>query len=405
MASNLKLLAAALATAGLLAACGGGGGADTTPKAKVSSVKVVGDSLSDSGTFGFKFTVQGAAPTGANSFQVWTERVADQFGQTLCAHYSTTAAPKADCNNYAVGGAVINPASVTVTSPELAAFQPMSILQQIKDASAAGLSANDLVLVDGGANDTAALILSAAAQSQLPPATTGPFFNLIGTLVDQATQGALLQKAGGDSKTFIALAGSAYMTALAQKLATAVQTGMLDKGVTHVAVLNLPKLTLTPRIKTMLAGIQQQTAAGAAALGADAATAAAAGQKAAAAQGALIDAWVQAFNTQLNTNLGADARVAIIDFYTGLEGQVAAPEQYGYTNVTTPACPSTGVDATTHLPSYTLQTCTTAQLLAKNPAANWWDGYSFADDQHPTPYGHMQMSQLAARALAKAGWL
>ena len=60
-----------MATVGLLAACGGGGGADTTPKAKVTSVKVMGDSLSDSGTFGFKFTVQGSAPTGAGSTMIW----------------------------------------------------------------------------------------------------------------------------------------------------------------------------------------------------------------------------------------------------------------------------------------------------------------------------------------------
>ena len=89
MANKLKLLAAALATSGLLVACGGGGGADTTPKASVTSVKVVGDSLSDSGTFGFKFTVQNpAARTGTGSTQVWTEYVAGSYGSTLCAHYS-----------------------------------------------------------------------------------------------------------------------------------------------------------------------------------------------------------------------------------------------------------------------------------------------------------------------------
>ena len=41
-----------------LTACGGGG-ADTTPRAPISSLKVMGDSLADVGTFGFKFTVQG----------------------------------------------------------------------------------------------------------------------------------------------------------------------------------------------------------------------------------------------------------------------------------------------------------------------------------------------------------
>ena len=50
-----------LATACLLAACGGGG-SDTAPAARVTAVKVAGDSLADSGTFGYKFTVQGSAP-------------------------------------------------------------------------------------------------------------------------------------------------------------------------------------------------------------------------------------------------------------------------------------------------------------------------------------------------------
>ena len=58
-----KALWVSLAAAALLAGCGGGG-ADTTPLAPIRGVKVVGDSLADSGTFGYKFTVQGTAPTG-----------------------------------------------------------------------------------------------------------------------------------------------------------------------------------------------------------------------------------------------------------------------------------------------------------------------------------------------------
>lgn len=57
-----KTALSVLATACLLAACGGGG-SDTAPAAPVTSVKVAGDSLADSGTFGYKFTVQGTAAT------------------------------------------------------------------------------------------------------------------------------------------------------------------------------------------------------------------------------------------------------------------------------------------------------------------------------------------------------
>jgi outer membrane lipase/esterase len=31
--------------------------------------------------------------------------------------------------------------------------------------------------------------------------------------------------------------------------------------------------------------------------------------------------------------------------------------------------------------------------------------YQFADDVHPTPYGHQLLAQFAASELAKAGWL
>ena len=64
--------AALAAAAAVLTACGGGG-SDTTPAAPVTSVKVFGDSLADSGTFGMKFTVQGTAATGAGSTPIWPE--------------------------------------------------------------------------------------------------------------------------------------------------------------------------------------------------------------------------------------------------------------------------------------------------------------------------------------------
>ncbi|WP_027016927.1 SGNH/GDSL hydrolase family protein [Comamonas composti] len=401
MANSLRILAAALATAGLLAACGGGDGSDTTPRASITSVKVVGDSLSDSGTFGFKFTVQASASTGAASFQVWTERVAGLYGQTLCAHYSAADLPSianpainASCTNYAVGGAVINSANAALLQT------PMSIRKQLQDAAAAGFSATDLLVVDGGSNDMSDLI-TASLDTTNPLALPG----LAATLLDSATLAALQTQAGTDTLKFGALVGAAYMQALAKQFAASITENALAKGATHVAVLNIPALTLTPRIKAVQAGVKLQVAAAATAAGADAASAAAQGEAMAAQLAVLIDTWVQAYNSQLASSFAGDARVAIIDFYTELKNQVSDPVQYGYTNVTDPACPASGTDPTTHLPVYSLPLCTTAALLGKDATANWWDGYSFSDDLHPTPYGHTQMSQLASRALARAGWL
>ena len=55
MVFQRKALWVSLAAASLLVACGGGG-ADTSPVAPIKTVKVMGDSIADSGTFGFKFT-------------------------------------------------------------------------------------------------------------------------------------------------------------------------------------------------------------------------------------------------------------------------------------------------------------------------------------------------------------
>ena len=112
--ANFKFLAAASMAAALLVACGGGGDGDQSPKVKITSVKVIGDSISDSGTFAQvlgnrTFSVQGSTQ------QIWTEKVAAAFGVTgLCNVYQftgTTFVPNAvqtGCTSYGVGGGRIN---------------------------------------------------------------------------------------------------------------------------------------------------------------------------------------------------------------------------------------------------------------------------------------------------------
>jgi hypothetical protein len=210
---------------------------DTTPKAKVTSVKVMGDSLSDSGTFGFKFTVQGSAPTGAGSTMIWPERIADQFSQSLCAHFRagdenlTTYQEVATCTNYAVGGGRVNPLDAPTS--------PKSVLVQIQAASKAGFSADDLVVIDGGANDAAdvigALIAAAKGNSQ-------PLNAMVAWLDSKAagTSTALMTQAGGDASKFAGLAAGAYLQTLAKTLAGSIAQNVVAKGATRVAVLNVP---------------------------------------------------------------------------------------------------------------------------------------------------------------------
>ncbi|MDD2712942.1 MAG: SGNH/GDSL hydrolase family protein [Simplicispira sp.] len=370
---------AALAVAALLAACGG---SDHSPADQVTSVKVMGDSLADSGTFGYKFTVQGTAGTGAGATPIWADRVAASYNQTLCAHYTSTNGvaftSNAGCTNYAVGGGRINHLSAPTS--------PASITQQIKEAGAAGYSASDLVLMDGGGNDAADLI---GAYLKASGDGGAAYKTLLGSLLDVATVNAAL--AAGPSG--MAQAGGAYMKALAAQFATTIQTHTLAKGATRVAVLNMPDITVTPRFKMVLGAV-----------------AAAQGSAASAQAQALFDGWIQAFNQQLAASLANDGRVVVVDLNDLSKDQAKNPAQYQLGNVTTPVCPATGLGSD-GLPTYTFPTCTAAALSATTPpagaagGANWWTNYAFSDSFHPTPYGHQLMSQRVSRSLTQAGWL
>lgn len=374
------LMAAAIALA--LPGCGGGG-ADTTPRTSISSVKVFGDSLQDSGTFGIKFTVQ---VTGGGAV-LFPERIAALYGKTLCPYYMATSASTFTPNttttdacptrtNYAIGGGVINYTSSTTN--------PLDVTVQLAAAGASGFSSSDLLIIDGGANDAAALI-----GAYLAAATDGgaSYVALISTLLTPAQ----VATAVGGGSTGLQAAGVLYMQALADRFYTSINTNALGKGAEHVVLMNIPAITKTPRFQMVLAAIT-----------------AAQGATASAGAEALFNGWIQAFNTEESTKLGSDSRVAIIDFYSSLLGEVAAPAQFGLTNATTPACPATGVDSS-GLPTYTFATCTDTALSAMSAQhsndPNWWKTYGFSDSFHPTPYGHQLVSQLISRSLAAKGWL
>ena len=386
MIRNLKWTIA-VAFSAALAACGGSDGGDTAPRLAVTSVKVFGDSLQDVGTFGFKFTVQGADSL------IFAERVSQTYGlATGCNFFAfngTTfiANPTAGCKNYAIGGAVINGAGAGLTASD-----PRTVSVQLATAGAGGnFAAGDLLIVDGGGNDASNLV-----GAYLKAATDGgaAYVALLGTQLTPAQVGAAV--AGGQAG--LAAAGKTYMQTLADNFYTQIKTLALDKGAQHVVLLNMPGITNTPRFQMVLDSI-------AAASGGGTAGATARGQSE-----ALFKSWIEGFNAQLATRFAGNSAVLIVDFYTAFNDQISMPAQFGLTNVKTPACPITGVGSD-GLPTYTFPTCTAAALSAQTPpagatgGANWWKTYGFSDSFHPTPYGHQLVAQLISRALAVAGWL
>ena len=394
---HFRLAAAATAVA-ILAACGGGGADQTSQRAGITSIKVMGDSLSDVGVFkgiptnGRIFSVQDSASEPTTD---WTERIAALLGvPQLCNFFKYTGAAAAPfslvpgCTSYAVGGGRIN----NFNPQTGAGASPFSITYQLQVASSAGnYKSTDLLLIDGGGNDAADLVgayLNAAKDGGASYAA------MTGTLIPAGTLAPML----ANGQAGLAQVGGTYMVALADKFYGSIKTNALDKGAERILVLNTPGITNTPRFQMVLGGIAAAYGGGATGAGARAQSE------------ALFKSWVEAFNSRLATLVANDKRIVLVDFYTAFNDQIANPAQYGLTNVTTPACPITGVGSD-GLPSYNFQTCTAANLSAMTPpagatgGANWWQTYAFSDGFHPTPLGYQLLSQLVSKSLATAGWL
>jgi phospholipase/lecithinase/hemolysin len=345
-------------------------------------VKVFGDSLSDSGTFGLKFTVQGTAATGAGSADIWVDLVAKQLQTArLCPYFSSTGstfASRGECTNYAIGGGRVNYAS----NPA----DPRSIPLQLKTAAGihGSYTADDVLLIVGGGNDAADLAGAwlGATTSQGQQA----FATLLDSVLGAGSAASLL--GNGSNPTAAVVAGISYMETLAGNLAAAIQEHAVGKGAAKVVVMNMPDITLTPRFSALLYGISVNPQAGPA--------------QAEAVRKAIVD-WVNAFNNSLANRFAtspASTKVAVLDFNTTFRAQVASPGTYGFTNGTDTACPPTGTDSS-GLPTYTFPTCTATALSGQRPD---WQTYMFSDGFHPTPLAHSKAADLAVQLIRDRGW-
>lgn len=388
-----KWAAVAASCAVVLAGCGGASdGSNTTPKTVAPSVKVFGDSIMDSGTFGYKFTIQSSDP--ANPFLIFPEIVAANFGvNKLCPFFNynssaSTFTPNTACTSFAVAGGRVN--NLTNTSAASNAV-PWSITYQLATGSAT-LATTDLVIIDGGGNDLADL--TGAYLGATTPAGIATYMGMLGTLLPPATVSAII---GSPTPTSLGTAAGAYAQAVGSTLAAAVKTNIVAKGVTKVVVVNSPDITVTPRFLAVLASV-----------------AAAGGTAQRDAVQSAVRAWTAAFNTSLAAGL-AGTGVQIFDLATEGAKITATPAQFGLTNVTVPACPkvANGLDTVTGQASLglaaTVGACNSASMSANIPvgetSANWWKSYAYSDNFHPTPALHQLIGQAINLQLAKAGWL
>jgi outer membrane lipase/esterase len=377
---HFKLLATALGTAILLAACGGGGDGNQASAVKFTSMVSFGDSLSDVGTYkvgtvlalgGGTYSVNGiGGALGANPTPTknWTELVAAQLGQTApcpaqtgldgdaAQGFSVAVVNHAGCLNYAQGGSrVTNPygpgnkalGGANAVLGQLTVPIVTQISNHLATTVSGSFSGTELVTMAAGAND---VFINLATIS---PTVTA----LVGGGMDVSTA----------TNTAATAAVTAMGTAGAQ-LAGYIKAQIVGKGAKYVVVVNVPDVSKTPFAYGQDAGTQ-----------------------------ALINQMVTTFNTQLQTGLAGTAGVRIVDAYSDNRNQAANPASYSLTNVTTPACNLTSPTPNALGSSLV---CNTSNVIAGDTSH-----YLFADSVHPTPYGYKLFAQLVTKELVLAGWL
>jgi outer membrane lipase/esterase len=352
---------AALLVAGL-AGCGG------SPTA--NKVYVVGDSLNDVGVFDTRFTVKSIDTS--NPYRVWTEHVASGVEADYpCAAYAGLQgfAAKSGCTGYAVGGAQINPATVSLSDPGRVVTSvtidsdasPFSIIQQIKDAGKSSFSSVDMVLVDGGGNDANALANTLFQGFSGNPIGTAGYKTILKDLLPASVVDPVVDPTG------LANLGGAYMQTAATMLANAIKTELIAKNVHRVVVMNLPDLSKTPGLSTAPASVK-----------------------------AIAAGWAQAFNAQLQTELGSESKVLIVDFYGKLNDWVADPSSaklglLALTNVTDRACGTTSA-----------RDCQESVLNVSGPSD--WRTHLFVDDLHATPFANQLVATWVLGQIKAKGW-
>lgn len=396
-------IAIASAAFALLAACGGGSdnnnSSSSTPAGGVKlQVVSFGDSLSDVGTYAPVIQASfGGGRFTTNPGEVWTQKVAEYYGGTLTAAYLGGFGQPlvaAGGYGYAEGGSDVVNAQGIGWAPNSMAATTVPVVTQVANYLSAHTSfnSNQLVLVNGGANDifqfstTANLTaLGAALQTQYP----------------QLVQAGKLPNSQAGQVAFIV----GYLQQLtnpqiaqaATQLAAQVQT-IVNSGATHVVVSTVPDIGNTPL-----------------GVAANAVTPGSA---------ALLSGITAAYNYLLVQNLTAlglvgTGKVIVADAFTWLDQQLPNFQALGFTvSNTGTACNLTSMvaNATAYATAHPSATngLTPAQYGAQfgsslfcSPQTYTVAGadqtYMFADTVHPSTHTHALFAQYVEQQIAATG--
>lgn len=395
----LRMTQVAIASAAftLLAACGGGSSnnssTSSTPAGGVNlQVVSFGDSLSDVGTYSPVISADfGGGRFTTNPGEIWTQKVAEYYGGTLTPAYEGgfgQALVSTGGYGYAQGGSdVVNPEGEGWAPDNLAATT-VPVVTQVSNYLAAhqSFNANQLVLINGGAND----IFQYATTANL---------TALGTALTEAVQTAQVPDTQAGQVEFIAgylQSTNSQVAQAAVALATQIQT-IVNSGAKHVVLMTIPDIGQTP-----LGVAANAQAAGSA---------------------ALLTGITAAYNATLETALAPlikSGTVIVADAFTWLD-TVALPnyQAEGFTvSNTGTACNLTemAANATAYATANPAVTngLTPAEYGAQfasslfcSPQTYTVAGadqtYMFADTVHPTTHTHALFAQYVEQTIAATG--
>jgi phospholipase/lecithinase/hemolysin len=388
-------IAIASAAFAALAACGGGGGdnnsSSSTPAGGVKlQVVSFGDSLSDVGTYAPVIQASfGGGRFTTNPGEVWTQKVAEYYGDTLTAAnpggFGQTPVATSGLG-YAQGGADVVTTEGEGWAPNNAAATTMPVVQQVSSYLGAHTSfnSNQLVLVNGGAND----IFQNAGTLGTKIST-----DLATYLAANPTATAAQQFAAVIVPDTLANPIGAAAVALAGQVQT-----IVNSGAAHVVVSTVPDIGKTPL------GVQEDLQTPGTAT--------------------ILSAISQAYNYLLVQNmiglgLLGTGKVIVVDAYGWLDTQLQNYQSLGFTVSNT----GTGCNLSSMVTNATaFGTANPAATNGLTPAqygaqfgsslfcspqtytvAGADQTYMFADQVHPSTHLHALFAQFVEQQIAASG--
>jgi phospholipase/lecithinase/hemolysin len=349
-------IATASAAFALLAACGGGSDDNNSTPAGGVKLQVVsfGDSLSDVGTYAPVAAANfGGGRFTTNPGQIWVQDVAQYYGDTLkpamTGGFGVPPAAQPGFG-YAQGGSrVTNPIGVGHASTDPANYTgalTVPVAQQLTNYLTAhgSFNANQLVIVNGGANDILYNLQAVQAGAMTPAQATA------------AIGQAAIDLAGVIGK-------------------------ILQSGATHVLVSNVPDIGTTPQ--GMMSSATTKALLTQASLGFNQALAAAL------------------------TQTGLMSKVIYLDIVPALANITANYTQYGFSvsNTGTACNLQAMAAAAAKYGEPDPQDFATSLFCSPQTytTANADQTYMYADTVHPTTHLHALYAQTAEQTVAKSG--